>query len=134
MPLSRMHLLHAGPNVVARAGMPPFGKAPVSYRELPAQQRQARHWLPWRRKDIATGLPSFETLLAAVTTGAAAREEEALGGLDMQLAAPIPEHLDVMAWDQHSRLKDQAYRWAIAELEKRAASSDLPLVAAIPNA
>jgi hypothetical protein len=39
-----------------------------------------------------------------------------------------------MAWGEHSRLKDRSYQWALSELEKRAASNDLPLVAAIPNA
>jgi NTE family protein len=135
LPLERMHLIHAGPNVAARAAVAPFGKAPIPYRELPAQQRLARRrWLPWRSKEQGPSLPSYETMLAAVTTGNAARDDDALGGLDMLLAAPIPDHLDVMAWDQHSRLKDQCYQWALAELEKRAASNDLPLVAAIPNA
>jgi hypothetical protein len=74
-------------------------------------------------------------MMAAVTSGNAGREvEDQLGVLDMMLAAPIPDHLDVMAWSEHSRLKDQSYQWALSELEKRAASNDLPLVAAIPNA
>lgn len=133
VPLSRMHLIHGGPNVVARAAISPFGKAPIPYRELSAQQRQARHWLPWRRKTPAPGLPSFETLLAAVTSGAAARSDPAFTELDMLLAAPIPDRLDVMAWGEHGRLKDLAYHWALAELEKRAAAGDLPLIAAIPN-
>jgi hypothetical protein len=127
--------MHAGPNVAARAAIAPFGKAPIPYRDLPAQQRLARRgWRPWGRADTVAGLPSFETMLASVTSAGVARDEDALGSLDMLLAAPIPDHLDVMAWDQHSRLKDQSYQWALAELEKRAASNDLPLVAAIPNA
>ena len=135
LPLERMHSINAGPNVVARAAIAPFGKAPIPYRDLAAQQRIARHWLPWKRADALCGLPSFETMMAAVTSGNAGREvEDQLGVLDMMLAAPIPDHLDVMAWSEHSRLKDQSYQWALSELEKRAASNDLPLVAAIPNA
>jgi NTE family protein len=133
-PLERMHIIHAGPNVVARAAIAPFGKAPIPYRDLAAQQRLSRHWLPWRRKQAAVELPSFETMLAAVTSGGAYRDEDMLGNLDMLLSAPIPEHLDVMAWAEHSRLKDLSYQWALAELEKRAAVNDLPLIAAIPNA
>jgi hypothetical protein len=79
------------------------------------------------------GLPTFETLLAAVTSRGVTDEDPALGPLDMLLAAPIPEHLDVLAWAEHSRLKDQSYQWALGELEKRAAAGDLPLIAAIPN-
>jgi hypothetical protein len=37
-----------------------------------------------------------------------------------------------MDWHEHGRLKDECYRWALDELEKRAAAGTLPLVAAIP--
>jgi NTE family protein len=135
LPLERMHLIHAGPNVAARAAIAPFGKASIPYRELPAQQRLARRpWLPWRKKDRIAGLPSFETMLAAVTSRGTQRDDDTLGALDMLLSAPIPDDLDVMAWEQHSQLKDQSYQWALGELEKRAAANDLPLVAAIPHA
>jgi NTE family protein len=135
IPIERMHVINAGPNVIARTALPPFGKAPIPYRELAQHQRLARHWLPWRRHAARRNLPlpSFETMLAAVTGRTASADAEKLGALDMLLAAPIPEQLDVMAWDQHSRLKDQSYQWALAELEKRAAANDLPLIAAIPH-
>lgn len=135
LPIERMHIINAGPNVVARTAMAPFGKAPIPYRDLPAHQRAARHWLPWRRYAARRNLPlpGFETMLASVTSRAAKVEADALGPLDMLLAVPIPGPLDVMAWDQHSRLKDQSYQWALAELEKRAGAHDLPLIAAIPN-
>jgi hypothetical protein len=60
-------------------------------------------------------------------------EADWLGPLDMQLAAPIPAGTDVLAWREHSRLKDISYNWALGELEKRAQSGNLPLVAAIPS-
>jgi hypothetical protein len=37
-----------------------------------------------------------------------------------------------MAWAEHSRLKDLSYQWALNELEKRATSGNLPLIAAVP--
>ena len=135
LPLERMHVMHAGPNVAARAAIAPFGPASIPYRELPAQQRLARRrWMPWRKVDNVIGMPSYETMMAAVTSRSAERDEDQLGSLDMLLSAPLPDRLDVMAWEQHARLKDQSYQWALAELEKRAARNDLPLVAAIPNA
>ncbi|WP_170937390.1 MULTISPECIES: cyclic nucleotide-binding and patatin-like phospholipase domain-containing protein [Rhodomicrobium] len=132
-PLQPMHRLNAGPNVVAKAALAPFGKSPVRYRDLPAwQKKQAAFRLPWQPKPDEPGLPSFENLLA-VLNDRAGDEEEWLGPLDMLLAAPIPSGTDVMAWREHSRLKDLSYQWALNELEKRAATGNLPLVAAIPS-
>jgi NTE family protein len=133
LPLEPMHRINAGPNVAARATMAPFGKSPVPYRDLPARQRDAQSWLPRTKAAAMNGLPSFETMLAAVTSRGVTENDPALGPLDMLLAAPIPDHLDVLAWAEHSRLKDQSYQWALGELEKRAAAGDLPLIAAIPN-
>jgi NTE family protein len=134
LPIAPMHRINLGPNVVARAALAPFGKSPFPYRDLPARQRLAQNLLPWKRSEALDGFPSFETVLAAVTARSVGPEDEALGPLDMLLSAPVPEHLDVLAWDEHSRLKDTAYQWALEELEKRAAVQDLPLVAAIPAA
>jgi NTE family protein len=132
IPLGPMHRVNAGPNVIARATLAPFGKSPVPYRDLAALQRSRRRWFS-RQDERANGLPSFETLLASVTSRNVAADDPALGPMDMLLAAPLPERLDVLAWSEHSRLKDQSYQWALGELEKRAAANDLPLVAAIPN-
>lgn len=133
LPLAPMHRMHSGPNVVARAAIAPFGRSAVPYRDLPARQRAARSWSPWRAENPMNGFPSFETMLAAVTSRGVTEDDAALEPLDMLLAAPLPEHLDVLAWTEHSALKDRTYQWALGELEKRAASGDLPLVAAIPD-
>ncbi len=133
-PLQPMHRLNAGPNVVARAAVPPFGKSPIRYRDLPAWQKRIRYRLPWLqqpREEEEPGLPSFETLLVAAHDRTDA-EADWLGPLDMLLAAPVPRGTDVMSWRDHGRIKDLSYQWALAELEKRAAAGDLPLVAAIP--
>ena len=71
--------------------------------------------------------------MAMASQGMCLPEDGWLGPLDMLLAAPIPAHLDVLAWHDHSRLKDITYRWALAELERRAAASELPLIAAVPS-
>lgn len=133
LPLEPMHRIHAGPNVVAKAAISPFGKSPIPYRDLPARQRLAQNWFPGRRAEALGGLPSFETMLAAVTSKGIMEDDGALGPLDMLLAAPLPPHLEVLAWTEHGRLKDIAYQWALSELEKRAAANNLPLVAAIPT-
>ncbi|HKJ63020.1 MAG TPA: hypothetical protein VKA94_13685, partial [Hyphomicrobiales bacterium] len=78
-------------------------------------------------------LPSFETLLVTAFERSHDKSQK-LGPLDMELAAPVPPSFDVMAWQDHGRLKDKSYRWAIEELEKRAQSGDLPLIAALPQA
>lgn len=132
-PLAPMHKMNSGPNVVARAAIPPFGKSPVRYRDLPSWQRLARHPLPWRRKTRGSGLPSFENFLVMSAQGSGVPENGWLGPYDMLLAAPIPLHLDVLAWSDHSRLKDMSYRWALGELEKRASAGDLPLVTAVSS-
>ncbi len=130
-PISPLHRLNSGPNVIARPAVPPFGKSSIRYRDLPAWQKQMRRRLPWKAPPDEPKLPSFEAFLAA-TQCATTSETDWLGPLDMLLAAPIPQGTDVMAWAEHSRLKDRSYEWALNELEKRAASSDLPLVATIP--
>lgn len=130
-PLQPLHRLNAGPNVVARPAIAPLGKSPIRYRDLAAWQKQASRRLPWQQEDAAGGLPSFETVLVAMQDRHG-DPGDWLGPLDMLLAAPIPAGTDAMAWDQHHRLTDITYRWALAELERRAASGDLPLVATIP--
>ncbi len=130
-PLQPMHRLNAGPNVIAKAALPPFGKSAIRYRDLPAWQRQMKRRLPWQAAPEGPSLPSFENVLAALNDRAG-DEADWLGPLDMLLAAPIPAGTDVMAWREHSRLKDLSYQWALNELEKRAAAGNLPLVAAIP--
>lgn len=132
LPLGPMHCINAGPNVIARAALAPFGKSHIPYRDLAARQRSRRRWFA-RQEDGSDGLPSFETLLAAVTSRGVSETDPALGDIDMLLSVPVPERLDVLGWSEHSRLKDQSYQWALGELEKRAAANDLPLVAAIPN-
>ena len=129
-PLQPMHKFNAGPNVVAKPFIAPFGKSPVRYRDLPALQKQFRG-LPWRQEAEEPYLPSFETVLVAAQDRTDA-EGDWLGPLDMLLAAPIPAGTDVMAWAEHSRLKDLSYQWALNELEKRATSGNLPLIAAVP--
>jgi NTE family protein len=132
-PLQPLHRMNAGPNVIAKAALAPFGKSPVRYRDLPAwQKKQAAFRLPWQPAPDEPGLPSFENVLA-VLADRAGDEDEWLGPPDMLLAAPIPAGTDVMAWREHSRLKDLSYQWALNELEKRAAAGNLPLVAAIPS-
>jgi NTE family protein len=132
LPLAPLHRLNAGPNAVARPVPAPFGKSPVRYRDLPQWQKQMRSPLPWRKEPEGPALPSFETILAAShdRTGKAA---EQIGPLDMLLAPPVPAGTDVLAWREHSRLKDRSYQWCLDELEKRAAVGDLPLTAAIPQ-
>ncbi len=130
-PLATMHKVNSGPNVIAKPHLPAFGKSPIRYRDLPAWQKQKRWRLPWQPPSEEPGLPSFETTLVAAFDRA---DEEAghLGPLDMLLAPPIPAGTDVMDWHEHGRLKDECYRWALDELEKRATAGTLPLVAAIP--
>lgn len=130
-PLQPLHRLNSGPNVIAKPAIPAFGKSPVRYRDLPAWQKQMRSRLPWQTLPDEPGLPSFETLLVAAHSGTVS-EDDWLGPLDMLLAAPIPQGTDVMAWAEHGALKDRSYQWALDELEKRAASGNLPLVATIP--
>lgn len=133
-PLDPLRRMNAGPNVVARAAIKPFGKSPVRYRDLPQWQQRARHWLPWRRKLDGLCLPSFESFLAMTMQRPSASEDaEWLTPLDMLMEAPIPPRQDVLAWRDHGRLKDMAYQWALQELEKRATTGDLPLTAAAPT-
>lgn len=135
LPLEPMHRLNGGPNVIARAALPPFGKSPVRYGDLPAWQRQARSWLPRRRSaGMLPVLPSFEKLLVMATQGTANADNGSLGTMDMVLAAPIPPNMDVLAWKHHGRLKDMSYQWALQELERRASTGDLPLAAAAVRA
>jgi hypothetical protein len=132
-PLQPLHRINSGPNVIARPHLPAFGKSPIRYRDLPAWQNQMRRRLPWHKPPEEPGLPSFETLLVAAQDRGG-DESDWLGPLDMLLAAPIPAGTDVMAWREHSRLKDLSYQWALNELEKRAGAGNLPLIAAIPAA
>ena len=62
-PIQPMHRLNAGPNVVARAAMPPFGKSPVRYRDLPAWQKQVSRRLPWQKPPEGPGLPVIRECL-----------------------------------------------------------------------
>ncbi len=135
LPLRPLHRLNAGPNVIAKPAIEPLGKSPVRYRDLAAWQKSARPRLPWRKPlpSAEAVLPTFETLLVTAFDRSRDRAQKH-GPLDMELAAPIPPGVDVMAWSEHSRLKDLTYRWAIDELEKRAEAGDLPLIAAIPQA
>lgn len=132
-PLEPLRRINAGPNVIARAAMPPFGKSPVRYRDLPQWQQRARHWLPWKRKMDGLSLPSFESFLAMTMQRQAGSDDSWLSPLDMLMEAPIPPRMDVLAWRDHGRLKDMSYQWALQELEKRAAAGDLPLTAAAPT-
>jgi NTE family protein len=132
-PLEPMHQINSGPNVIARAAVPPFGKSPVRYRDLVQWQQEMQRWWPWRQRPEVPRLPSFESLLVMTMQGTAVPDNDWLGLLDMVLAAPVPVHMDVMAWADHSRLKDSSYQWALLELEKRAAAGDLPLVAAVAS-
>jgi hypothetical protein len=121
--------------VIARPDLEPLGRSPVRYRDLAGWQKRARRRWPWAKPDeeLEAVLPSFETLLVT----AFERSHDAgqkFGPLDMELAAPVPQGFDVMAWQDHGRLKDKSYRWAIEELEKRAQSGDLTLIAALPQA
>ena len=123
--------MNSGPNAIARPAVPAFGKSPIRYRDLAQWQKQMRYRLPWQKRPEAPALPSFETMLAA-GYDRAPRQADWLGPLDMLLAPPIPAGTDVLAWREHSRLKDRSYQWALNELEKRASAGDLPLAAAVP--
>ena len=78
-------------------------------------------------------MPSYENLLIAASHKPP-DEKSWMGPLDMLLSAPISTHMDVLAWREHSQLKDRSYEWALGELEKRAAAGELTLTAAVPNA
>ena len=111
----------------ARATIAPFGKSPIPLSrparpsaqsaELAAAHQGRRHERAAQLRDAARRRQQPER----------DRADAALGPLDMLLAAPIPDALDVLAWAEHSRLKDLSYQWALGELEKRAAAGDLPL-------
>jgi NTE family protein len=130
-PLTPLHRMNSGPNAIARPAVPAFGKSPIRYRDLAQWQKQMRYRLPWQKRIDAPAMPSFETMLVA-GYDRAPRQADWLGPLDMLLAPPIPAGTDVLAWREHSRLKDRSYQWALNELEKRASAGDLPLVAAVP--
>ncbi len=132
LPLHPMHRLNAGPNVIAKPIVPAFGKSPIRYRDLPAWQKQMRRRWPWQKMPDEPSLPSYETTLVASYEGSG-DDADGMGPLDMLLAPPIPAGTDVLAWREHSRIKDLSYQWALNEMEKRAASGDLPLIAAIPS-
>ncbi|MBR0697885.1 cyclic nucleotide-binding and patatin-like phospholipase domain-containing protein [Bradyrhizobium lablabi] len=120
VPLTQMHQLKSGPNLVVHFGEPATEMFDVEYAALPGRlELLAAMLLPFRKK-ILPAAPSAVNVLWRSLVAHQRYDTLPTTPLDMVMRPPTPFGIDVTDFDRHQEIFQSSYLWAretIAALE-----------------
>lgn len=121
VPISVMHELKTGPNIVASFMLPHLERFAVDYANLPSRYELVRRVInPMGRQD----LPEAPGPTAVLMRSLMANRQDFQRHMrpdDLLLVPPLPPDAGFLDWDRHDELMETAYCWAANELARHAA-------------
>jgi NTE family protein len=120
VPLSPMHQLKSGPNLVVHFGEPAAEMFDVDYAALPGRFELIAAMLTPFRKKLLPAAPSAVNVLWRSLVAHQRYDTLPAGPLDAVMRPPLPVDIDVTDFDRHTEIFDASYAWAreaIAALE-----------------
>lgn len=120
VPLSPMHQLKSGPNLVVHFGEPAAEMFDVDYDALPGRFELIAAMLTPFRKKLLPAAPSAVNVLWRSLVAHQRYDTLPAGPLDAVMRPPLPLDIDVTDFDRHTEIFDASYAWAreaIAALE-----------------
>ncbi len=118
VPISVMHELKQGPNVVVSFETPQLQRFEVNYAALPSRSELLmRLVLPFMR-NAAPPAPSLRQVIVLALMANRHGFERHLRPTDLLLVPPLLERMSVMDWGRHRELYQATYAWTLAEIDR----------------
>jgi NTE family protein len=120
VPLTSMHQLKSGPNLVVHFGDPAAEMFDVDYAALPGRFELIAAMLTPFRKKLLPAAPSAVNVLWRSLVAHQRYDTLPVGPFDTVMRPPSPDGVDVTDFDRHTEIFEMSYRWAkeaIAALE-----------------
>jgi NTE family protein len=119
VPVSVMHELKSGPNVVVSFELPTLERFEVEYGSLPGRNQLLKRMLsPFARSTLPRA-PGVGTVLMRSMMANRQDFERHLRATDLLLVPPIPRGMGVLDWNRHDELSAAAFRWGLEEVAQR---------------
>lgn len=133
-PIARMRAIKDGANFICTPKLEPAGASPLPYHRIPSSLKMRLSRLtPFGGRKAPAELALENLLARALSLGqnAAAENCSLTPGAegDLLLTPPVQRGFSAVDWKQHGRIKDVAYQWGLAEIE-RLAQAENPLILA----
>ena len=126
VPLSSMHQLKSGPNLVVHFGEPAAEMFDVDYASLPGRLELIAAMLTPFRKKLLPAAPSAVNVLWRSLVAHQRYDTLPVGPFDTVMRPPSPDGIDVTDFDRHAEIFEASYLWAneaIAALEAGGSSA-----------
>jgi NTE family protein len=122
VPVDVMHKLKTGPNVVVAFNPPTGERFNVTYDTLPGRRALMWHSVnPFSQTQLPDA-PSAATVLIRSLMANGEHFERQLTDTDWLLMPPVPKDMGALDWSRHSELMEQAYRYTLGEIARKAAA------------
>jgi NTE family protein len=124
LPVAPMRAMKDGPNFLCAPKLEPVGRSPLAYHQFPSRLRLRLSGLaPFGGEGPAPQLALENMLARAFSLGQTAAAERAAaadaGGVDVLFTPPVVSAASALDWKLHGAIKDEAYQWGLAEIERR---------------
>jgi NTE family protein len=126
VPLTSMHQLKSGPNLVVHFGEPAAEMFDVDYESLPGRLELIAAMLTPFRKKLLPAAPSAVNVLWRSLVAHQRYDTLPTGPFDTVMRPPLPLEIDVTDFDRHTEIFEASYTWAkaaIAALEAGGSSA-----------
>jgi len=126
VPLTSMHQLKSGPNLVVHFGEPAAEMFDVDYAALPGRFELIAAMLTPFRKKLLPAAPSAVNVLWRSLVAHQRYDTLPVGPFDTVMRPPFPVGIDVTDFDRHTEIFEASYHWAkeaIAALEAGGSSA-----------
>lgn len=118
VPLDSMRALKTGPNVVVEFQVPQLDRFEVSHRDLPARQQLVWASLTRAGRQGLPSAPSPQSVLMRALMLYRRDLASEVASDDILLAPPMPDGMSHLDWHRHGELRNKAYAFARAEIER----------------
>jgi NTE family protein len=116
VPISTMHQLKRGPNVVVSFHIPELQRFDVEYAKLPSRAELVRLTLnPFAQKRLPNA-PGLTTVLMRSLMANRQDFNRQLKPGDLLMVPPIPANTGILDWHRHTELVRHAYWWGLEEV------------------
>jgi NTE family protein len=130
LPITTMHTLKSGPNVVVSFEIPELERFDVKYASLPSRAELIRMSI----NPLTRGkLPDAPGLTTVLMRSLMAGRDDFLRQMkqdDVLFVPPIPADMGILDWHRHAELVRNAYWWGLEEVQ-RLKRARHPLIAAV---
>jgi NTE family protein len=130
LPITTMHALKSGPNVVVSFEIPELERFDVKYASLPSRAELIRMSI----NPLTRGkLPDAPGLTTVLMRSLMAGRDDFLRQMkqdDVLFVPPIPADMGILDWHRHAELVRNAYWWGLEEVQ-RLKRARHPLIAAV---